>query len=561
MDKGIIRLPLIIQSRMTTRDAVFYALLIVGTVLAFFLGVWGLIRWYPSQGNIKDLTAGYAIYWTLRLFVLESGEIAGLVPWQLDVARFLAPFVMLTTALKLTSEFAKEFWQEMRAKKGGHILLIGDHALMPCLAKGFHKVYSVVMLRWGENATYGLELKPWRFKEWVFRGDNQNKKSLGYKVLQRAHLAQAAHGVILHQDSSVALDVLRESICILKDAAGSVTSLHMHFDDAAALVVARRMVDEAQLPHQIYLTNLYEVAARELVMRFPPENSRSLQEPVRVAIVGAGALGRALCVQMGFSGHFACLKKTQVTLLDTNLERLADGEQMLRLSYTQLNECLDFSCVPEHPLRYFAQWDAQSWRGVAQIWVCLDDEVECSALVDSLQLLARRSLGGGPGEPQVLNRLAMVKELLTDTEVLLRDKQSIDPMAAATHENYRKRFKPEGQLDYPWERLARNYREANRRSAEHLWVKLRALGWAQPFPLLPSRSQVEKMIQGNEELLSRMEKNRWNADRYLNGWVYGPVRDNERKIHNLLVAWEDLDVLQQSKDTSNVELIADLVEG
>lgn len=554
-------LPLIIRSRMAPRDAMFYMVLLAGAVLAFGLGLWGISRWYPGQGDAQPLTIGYAIYWTIRLFLLESGEVAGRLPWQLEIARFLAPLVMLTTALKLTSEFAKEFWQEMRAKNQGHILLVGEHELMPLLVVGYRKAHPVVTLRWGHNSTDTLDLKEWRFKGWSKRSSQQVEEQLGKRILQRAHLTEASHAVVLHQDTQTALDILHEVLLLLKENPQCKVSLHLHCDDAAALVVARQKVDRAQIDNPVYLTNLYEVAARELMMRFPPEQGRPVPEPVRVAIVGAGALGRALCVQMGFSGHYAGLHQSEVVWMDTQSARMEIGEQMLRLSYPQLGECLDFQCTTEHPLSYFAKLSVEQWRGLAQIWICLDNEVESSAMVEALQMLARKCLQGQPGEPLILNRMAMVQEMLADPEVLLRDKQSIDPMAKVTHENYRRKYQPEGPVGEPWEQLSRNFREANRRSAEHLWVKLRAVGWKQPFPQLPSRAQAEALIQGNEELLSRMEKQRWNADRYLNGWVYGPVRDNNRRIHNLLVPWEDLDALQQSKDTSNVMLIAELVEG
>lgn len=553
--------PMFIRSRMESRDAVLYGVLFAGAVAAFALGIWGLTIWYPGQAPAESLSLGYVIYWTLRLFVLESGEIAGHLPWQLEVARFLAPAVMLSTAIKITSEFAKEFLQETRAARSRHILLVGDHALMPMLVEGYRKVSAVVALRWGENREQELDVKEWRFRGWPKSDVQEGKESFGKKMLERTRLEYASHAVIMHRESSVTLAILQDALAVLQENPQSMTSLHVHFDDAAALVVARRMVDSTPVHNQVYMTNLYEVAARELMMRFPPEQGRPMEEPVCVAIVGSGSLGQALCVQMGFSGHFACLRKSSVVWLDSQPERLLLGEKMLRMSYAQLDECMDFRCEKQEPLEYFAGLAPKDWQDLAQIWICLDDEVESSAMVDALQMLARKCLQGQPGEPVIHNHLALVQELMSDPEVLLRDKQSIDPMAKATHENYRAKYKPEGPAGEPWDCLSRNFREANRRSAEHLWVKLRAAGWDKPFPQLPTGSQARVLLAGKEELLSRMEKNRWNADRYLNGWVYGPVRDNARKIHNLLVPWEQLDALQQSKDTSNVMLIAELVEG
>jgi len=42
------------------------------------------------------------------------------------------------------------------------------------------------------------------------------------------------------------------------------------------------------------------------------------------------------------------------------------------------------------------------------------------------------------------------------------------------------------------------------------------------------------------ELMAEMEHARWNVERLRNGWRYGKERDNDRKIHNCLVSWNDL---------------------
>ena len=41
---------------------------------------------------------------------------------------------------------------------------------------------------------------------------------------------------------------------------------------------------------------------------------------------------------------------------------------------------------------------------------------------------------------------------------------------------------------------------------------------------------------------------RWYDERVAGGWTYGPVRDNENKIHPALVPYEQLTTEQKSKD-------------
>ena len=42
------------------------------------------------------------------------------------------------------------------------------------------------------------------------------------------------------------------------------------------------------------------------------------------------------------------------------------------------------------------------------------------------------------------------------------------------------------------------------------------------------------------ERMAEMEHGRWNVERLRDGWRYGKVRDDERKIHDCLVPWAEL---------------------
>lgn len=48
------------------------------------------------------------------------------------------------------------------------------------------------------------------------------------------------------------------------------------------------------------------------------------------------------------------------------------------------------------------------------------------------------------------------------------------------------------------------------------------------------------------------EHARWAAHRYLNGWQYGEVRDDARKLHPSLVGWEYLGEDEKQKDRNTV---------
>jgi hypothetical protein len=56
---------------------------------------------------------------------------------------------------------------------------------------------------------------------------------------------------------------------------------------------------------------------------------------------------------------------------------------------------------------------------------------------------------------------------------------------------------------------------------------------------------VEGVLSGNSPVA---QHEAWCEDKVKNGWVYGPVKDPERKTHPCLVAYQDLPKVQKDKD-------------
>ncbi len=118
-----------------------------------------------------------------------------------------------------------------------------------------------------------------------------------------------------------------------------------------------------------------------------------------------------------------------------------------------------------------------------------------------------------------------------------------DELARTIHEHYRDTIAAQGRdltlepAGQPWERLATSYRQANRHQADHVWAKL---------AVTDCRAVAEDLVEAfaltplEVEKLAIVEHARWAADRYLDGWSYGPVRDNARKLHPQLIPYVNL---------------------
>jgi len=95
----------------------------------------------------------------------------------------------------------------------------------------------------------------------------------------------------------------------------------------------------------------------------------------------------------------------------------------------------------------------------------------------------------------------------------------------------------------PWEMLAPTYRTANLEQAGYVVEILRAAGFdvrrksgrrgaITDFTGKPWRRHVERMAE--------LEHGRWNIERLRDGWRFGRLRDDDRKLHDCLVSWENL---------------------
>ena len=137
-----------------------------------------------------------------------------------------------------------------------------------------------------------------------------------------------------------------------------------------------------------------------------------------------------------------------------------------------------------------------------------------------------------------------------------------DALAQAIHEHYRDTTEAQGRdpasspAGQPWRALAGSYRDANRHQADHLWIKL-ALTDCQAVPV----EQVESFAFTPLEVerLAIVEHRRWAADRWLAGWTYAPVRDNDAKHHPQLVPFDQLSAPMQDLDRFAVRLLPTLL--
>jgi ppGpp synthetase/RelA/SpoT-type nucleotidyltranferase len=90
-----------------------------------------------------------------------------------------------------------------------------------------------------------------------------------------------------------------------------------------------------------------------------------------------------------------------------------------------------------------------------------------------------------------------------------------------------------------WADLSEEFRNSNRAQADHTRTKLNKIGYT--LTKVNDRDiVVAKFSRGEVEVLAEMEHGRWNVERLLAGWRYGPKKDVDRKISPYLLQWNQL---------------------
>jgi hypothetical protein len=305
-------------------------------------------------------------------------------------------------------------------------------------------------------------------------------------------------------------------------------------------------------------------AARSIMVRHPPFllAERYGAPAVHVLILGFDGLGQELACDIALNCAGMNLGRPRITVIDENaasakrdfLHRRPEFPKVCDLEvFAHLEDACFGSGAADHP------------SVVCSSYVCLRDSAVAMAAAIGLREAAirldwicgpifTRLRSGGlmrpPGgvsslESRKLYGFGGLADSAAASRALLADP---DAAARAIHENY---SRIGGGSAGPWENLPEDMRASNRRVMAHIPAKLATLGFdLEPWLALPDEERTwppaltlgATMFRDPAERtrLAVLEHERWMADRRLNGWRLGEVRDNARKIHTDLVPFDDL---------------------
>ncbi|MFW6161440.1 MAG: NAD-binding protein [Planctomycetota bacterium] len=550
-------------------------------VLAIVLGIVGHLQVRAARGEPWSVLD--CAYFTLQQFFLMSGTVRG-ESVALEVARWLAPAVAgYTVWVGLATLFRRQF-DRVRLRLGrGHVVVCGlgemGRRLASDLAASGERVVAIERAARGEGAR--------RLREAgviVLAGDASDRL-----LLRRGGVARARAVVVLCGDDGTNVEVaVRLHDLLSQKGARRAKPLqcYVHVADLRLCRLFRdhRIFTESSERLEARIINMYETGARLLFLTHALERDvTGADDPrgVHLVVVGCGQMGESVVLQAARLGHFANGRRLRVTVVDQAAEA---KQRSLQRRYPGLGRACDVTFVdgqfddPETP-DAIVGW-ARDPGAATSVAVCFDDDsrsVACALSLlselgdDRVPIFVR--MGGDAGLAKLfdasssrsawaeyVDAFGLIDRVCTRRMLM---GQALDRLARAIHASYLGRRQREGQTQEggplpPWERLPQHLKASNRHQADHIPIKLRAVGCVSGPPR-GDGEPVDAFSDDEVELLARMEHARWSAERWLEGWTPGP-RDPDRKTTPYLVPYDELPQAVRDYDRQTVREIPALLD-
>ena len=516
------------------------------------------------------------LFQAFQLFVLQV-SVQSPMPWQLNVARLLAPLVAGYTALQALGElFADELLSLRLRRLRGHVVICGLGRKGLILARGFlERGEKVVVIE--QDAENDLVRQCRGLGGWVLLGD-----AAELWLLRKAGVARACRLFALCGDDGVNAEVAVRAAQLVAARSGPPLTCLLHiFDPQFCALLRERELDASSAGRlRLEFFNTFELGARVLLEENPLGVPGSGGPPAalpRMVIVGVGRLGESLLVNAARQWQAAGAApgaKLHVTLIDRRARQVAET---LSVRYPGLRKVCELAPQDMDVHSVSFQEAGFLGDGQARVFVCLDDD--SLSLSTALALVRRerdphptivvrmaqeaglavllRDVDAGSGSFRHLRAFGLLDRTCHPDQVL---RGTHEILARAIHDDYLRHQVAAGVTPkqnpsmVPWEALPEELKESNRQQADDIGAKLKAAGCS-AAPLLDWDEPVFAFTPDEIERLARMEHDRWMAAKRQAGWRHGPAKDDAVKSHPCIVPFDDLPVDEQDKDRNAVRQI------
>ncbi len=557
----------------------------IGALLVVVLGAIGFERHEEARraaGEADAYTWTTRLYMSVQLLFLNSGDLAGGIPWQLELARIAGVAVACGVIAKgFAGIFRVELARQRLRRLSDHCVVCGLGRKGLQLTQDLVRFGPVVVIDRPENQAalstcQDLGAVP-------IAGDCTAREVQTY-----AGVARAARLIVTCGDD----DTNIETVLTARDLAyehqprSDPLRVYVHVFSPRLQQFLRRGAAIADPGRRVRVTvfDTFENAARLALQANPLDwkpIARTDRTRVHLVVFGVQRLGSSLALQAAKIGHFANGLPIRITLVDseTTLARFdprprypglvqvcevetiaADAESFVRSS--------EFAAMVAAPDQLMTlALCLRSGRNVLQTALAMPSTVAARDIPVLARLTEYSGLGRLIGREHraaglELRPIGMLAESCSVDSVV---DARLDQLAQHIHgiylaaELHNGRRMGETPALCTWDELDEEFKDSCRHQADHIDVKLRAVGCLRGFRGSQKRTPAAGFSAEQIGLLAEMEHARWCAERRLSGWTHGPERDDARKLHPDLVPWSALAEARRDIDRRMVEGIRDML--
>jgi hypothetical protein len=523
-------------------------------LVALVLGFIGFSNYFAALG--KSRSAWDVFYLTLQLFVLESGSITGPMGWQLEVARLLAPLISAWAAVRALAAIFRDQYGVVRARfLRGHAIICGLGRKGALLARHFHEAGWRVLAIEPDSENDSIHALR-QEGIIVLNGDATDPAMIRKAGLRRAGCLIAVAG-----DDGRNSEIAIHAADSLRPARGRKLSVLAHIVQPELYDLLRERASAVSAPIRLEYFNIFASGARAWLRENP------VPAGTRLLVVGLGHLGEHLIVQAANDWRLRLQRpdKLPITIIDREAISRVNA---LRLRNPRVGSICDLQPIDldvrssefQRAASFFS--DAGHARYSA-VFVCFDQETLALKTALSLKrLLEDKAVpitvrfeddgglarllsaeGACRGAAPFLRPFALLDRTL-HPDLLLNGTHEV--LARAIHEEYlEKQVRESGMApgDPPlaaWDELPESVRESNRRQADHIGDKLRAVGCGLG-PLSAPNAESFSFTPEEIETLAELEHERWCRERRQQGWRFAAgAKDGAKQTSPYLVPYSTL---------------------
>jgi hypothetical protein len=540
----------------------------VGTISVFVAFLVYVLA--PDEVSRKTLPLADALYAAGALLLLHAPDrtpASWLARGFLQLAKVSA---LGFTGFTLVAVAAQLFANECRVSKalrGDHTVICGLDFLGRHLVEQFRirtpAAARAPILIVDENARDGAPVSAVEARAGILRGNPTSGE-----ILRKARVHRAARVIAATLDDAANIAVALAVIDLVHEVPGHEPArpdVFIHIaDPQVRLSLRRRRAFLTNGYRRVTVFNVFENSARLLLRDHPLDYvpiSKADERVVQLIIVGFGRMGEAVLTRAALVAHYANGRRLRALVIDRDATA---KEDIFYGRYGSFREVCDARFLE-------GEADAGSTQdtivracadplALSTVVICLDHDTSALALAFSLiqrlpatvpvrlrlnaDSLVQPLVGmtAAPGEPDRLTvfgslRYACRADTFADPE--------LDAMARAVHKAYVGHRTAKGATPSadpslrPWDLLDDELVDSNRQLADHIPVKIRALGCR----LVPKGAAVlGELVDKIDDpvdrgVLAELEHQRWFAERLLAGWTIGE-KNVKARTSPYLRPWE-----------------------